>query len=562
MAVKSIIDIDIRDGRLKAVYDLMQKYNAAIKSSRAAWALVNNDIDGSRASYKKMVDQMVAANVQAKLRERAEETAYRRTRSMSDIWKTMARDTREFTSNITGATTQLLKWASVTGVIGGLIGAGGLFGIDRLALGAANSRRSALGIGAGIGGQEAFKTNFSRFVDPDSFLSAVSGAKFDITKRTGLLGAGLTDKEIGGDTSDTAVALLRKLKTIADTTNPALYAQVLQARRLDQFAGPETLNRLRVPGELEKMIGQFGQRRAQFDLPADTAEKWQNFVTQLDNAGKDINTIFVKGLVNLAPGLSKLSESVEKIATTMFEKGGPLEQWVGKIDVALEKFATYIGTEEFQKNIRDFVNGIGRIAAAIGGVATYFGKGEDLGGKGVRDRARWSKIHGEGRQTAGEMRRDRANGTTTALGQLGHILFGNANSLSQDQLLAMVEKREGGTDGKANPWGAVGRYQIKPSTAQEFGIDPASLWNKAGNEAAARKILAAYAKKYHGNVTEVLAAYNQGTGAGNVFARSGDNPATLKPEGQKYINGTQGMKVQIENNTGGNAIISTNALKN
>ena len=37
-----------------------------------------------------------------------------------------------------------------------------------------------------------------------------------------------------------------------------------------------------------------------------------------------------------------------------------------------------------------------------------------------------------------------------------------------DQLLALVGKKEGGTTGKANPWGAVGRYQIKPGTDVAF----------------------------------------------------------------------------------------------
>ncbi len=560
MAVKSILDIDIRDGKLQAVYRLMEKYNAAIKSSRAAWALVNKDIDGSQATYKKLVDQMVASNVQAKIRERAEEAAFRRTRSTADVWKSMARDTREFTGNIASATTSLLKWASITGVISGLIGSGGLFGIDRLALGAASSRRSAIGIGAGIGGQEAFRTNFSRFVDPESFLASVSGAKYDVTKRVGLIGAGLSEREIGGDTADTAVALLRRLKQIADTTNPALYAQVLQSRRLDQFADPETLNRLRVPGELERMIGQYGQRRSQFDLPADTARRWQDFVTQLDNAGRNISTIFVKGLINLEPGLTKLSSSVERIAGTMFEKGGTLERWVGNIDTALEKFAGYIGTEDFQRNVRDFVNGIGKIAAAIGGVVSYIGGGGDSGAKGIRDRVAWAKKHSEGLQTRGELRRDRANGTATAWSQLGDI-FGIHN-VSMDQLVGMVRSREGSGDSAISPKGAVGRYQILPGTAEQYGADASRLTDPKYNEQTARKILADLAKRYHGNVSEILAAYNGGPVRANEFRRAGDNPAVLPAETQKYIHGTAGLRVTIENNTGGNAIATTNALKN
>ena len=472
----------------------------------------------------------------------------------------MARDTKEFARNISDATVSLLKWGSVTGVISGLIGAGGLFGLDRLALGAASSRRGALGIGASIGGQEAFKANFGRLVDPDSFLQGVAGAKFDINKKTGLIGAGLTEGQIAGDTAQTAVALLRRLKQIADTTSPQLFAQVLQARRLDQFAGPTDLERLRNTSraEFEQLVTQYQKRKSQFNVQDDVAKKWQDLATQLDNAGKSIETTLIKGLANLAPGITKLSESFAKVAGVLLEKGGPIEQWVTKLDGALEKFAGYVGTEDFQKNVRDFVNGIAKIASAIGGAVGWLGEGS--GGAHISDRVNWAKHHRSGLKTRGELRAERAAGKS-AWSQLGDIYSPN-RPMSEDDLLAMVRKREGGTPGQANAWGAIGTYQIKPAAGADVGFSAADLYDDKKNEAAARALLRKYAKQYHGNVSEILAAYNQGEQGSAAYRNNGDNPAYLKPEGQKYIQGTSGMRVVIENNTGGNAIISTNALKN
>lgn len=568
MAVRSILSIDVRDGQFKDFLKSYERYQAALKKAPAAWALVNKNIDGSKASFDKLVAQMAAANVQEQLRAKAQERADRLTRSSAERWSAMARDTREFARNIAGATTQLLKWGSLTGLIGGLLGAGGLFGIDRLAVGAASSRRGALGIGATIGGQEAFKTNFGRLVDTDSFLSAVAGAKFDVTKRVGLLGAGLTQGQIAGRTEDTAVALLDQLKRIADTTNPALFAQVLQSRRLDQFAGATDLERLRntSPEEYQRLRSQYGQRRGQFDLPPDVAERWQDFVTQLGNAGKSIETTLVKGLVPLAPGLTKLSESVEKVISVFLEKGGPLEKWITQAGNALEKFAGYVGTDDFQQKVRAFVEGIGAIGAAIGRLGSWFGGGEAIGGKGVRDRAAWSRRHAEGVKTAGELRRERAEGKATALGQLGRIFgFG---SMSDEDLLKIVRRSEASGDQAVSPKGAIGRYQITPDTARTYGADPSRLTDPVYNEQVARKILADLIKRYHGNTKEILAAYNAGPGAANRFRAAGDNPAVLPAETQRYItragamSGYASTTVTIENNTGGNAIVSTNGLKN
>lgn len=375
MAVKSIIDVDVRTGAFAAFQRQYEKYEKALKSAPAAWALVNKNIDGSRASFDKLVGQMAAANVQAQLRAKAQERADQLTRTSAERWQSMARSTRDFASNIAGATASLLKWASVTGLISGLAGAGGLFGIDRLAIGAAQSRRAAFGTGSSIGGQEAFQANFGRLVDPEAFLSSVAGAKFDVSKRVGLYGAGMSEGEIGGDTSQTAVTLLRKLKQIADTTNPALFAQVLQARRLDQFAGPQDLERLRAtsPAEFERLSRQYGQRKGQFDLPGDVAERWQDFVTQINNAGKSIEATFVKGLVGLQPGLTKLSEAVEKFFGTLLEKGGPVERWIGKAGEGLETFAKYVADPAFEKDVRSFIEGVGQMADAVGKFVNWLG---------------------------------------------------------------------------------------------------------------------------------------------------------------------------------------------
>lgn len=364
MALKSILDVEVRGfDKFAAQY---AKYEKALKSQPAAWKLVNEKIDGSVASFDKLVSKMAAANVQDKLRAKAQETADKLTRTSAERWSAMARSSREFASNIKGATVDLLRWGAITGVISGILGAGGLFGIDRLALGVAGTRRSSFGLGTGYGNQRAFGTNFGRLVDPDSFLSNVSDAKTDVTKRVGLIGAGLSDKEIAGDTSTVAVALLRNLKKIADTTNPALFGQIIQARRLDQFVGPQDLQRLRAtsPEEFNQLTAGFGRDKGKFDLPADIAKRWQDFTTQLGRAGQGIENVFVRGLAPLVPGLTKLSESVQRAIETLLSSD-KLRGWIEKFGEGLETFAKYVGTDEFQENVKSFVSGVGKVAGAI-----------------------------------------------------------------------------------------------------------------------------------------------------------------------------------------------------
>lgn len=563
MAVRtSIFDIQIRDDSFNAFLKKYNQYQASLKSMPAAWAAVNKKIDGTRSSFDKIVDNMVASNVQASLMAKAQERADRLSQTTAERWAAMARNTKTVAANIAGATASLLRWGALTGLVSGLLGAGGLFGIDRMALGVAAGRRASLGLGTGGGERRAFGANFGRLVDPDSFLSSVAGAKLDVTKRVGLIGAGLSNQEMEGSAADTAVALIRHLKQIADSTSPALYGQVIGARRLDQFVGPEDLQRLRNTSQTEigELIAKYSSNRAAFALPPDVARKWQEFTTQMDRAGQGIQNTFVRGLSPLATGLTHLSESFEKVVRA-FLSSPTLEKWIGQVDKGLEKFAAYIGTDEFSTKVGNFVTGIGQLASAVGSAVTWIvGKlpadaaaGGVLGEK--EGHSTWNSIV---RGSRG-LRDQRAAGATL-LGQLGGA-FGDS------ALLSIVRRSEASGDSAVSRAGAIGRYQIMPGTARQYGFDPARLTDPAYNETAAKAILADLVRRYHGNTAEVLAAYNAGPGRADRFRAAGDNPAVLPRETQQYIDRAQHMQgysptvVTIENNTGGNVNTSINGMK-
>lgn len=372
MALKSLLTIDIDDSKFRNFQRMYAAYHNGLKSHSAAWALVSQKIDGSRSAFDKLVAKMVVANVQTKLIEKAQAHADQLTRSTADRWRDMAKSSATFAVRIKDATLQLLRWGALTGVISGIVGAGGLFGIDRLAMNVAAGRRSSLGLGVGYGEQQSFQSNFARLVDPDAFLSSVAGAKLDVTRRVGLLGAGLTEKEIGGSNNDTAIALIRNLKRIADTTNPALYQQVIAGRRLEGFTSPEDLQRFRnmSPQEIESLIAKHGVSSQRNDVGPDIQRRWQEFSTQLSNAGRSIESTFVRGLDKLTPGLLKLSESVEGVIRSFLDSP-TLGKWLTEVNTAVEGFASYVGTPEFQKDVKSFADGIGEAARTIWSVIKW-----------------------------------------------------------------------------------------------------------------------------------------------------------------------------------------------
>ena len=119
-----------------------------------------------------------------------------------------------------------------------------------------------------------------------------------------------------------------------------------------------------------------------------------------------------------------------------------------------------------------------------------------------------------------------------------------------------------------SPKGAKGHFGFMPDTQAEYGLkDPNNFEESA--DAAARK-LKNLMKHFNGDVEKAVAGYNWGEGnVGKQIKAYGDQwKAHLPSETSGYINQTAGslapnrvpLIVEIRNNTGGSAIVTTNQV--
>src|SRR6516164_8398338 len=77
-------------------------------------------------------------------------------------WKSMSVSSKLFSHHIENATFHLIKWSTLTSLFTGLVGAGGLWGISRLAQNAALSRQLVTGMGTTYGEYYSSVINFGR----------------------------------------------------------------------------------------------------------------------------------------------------------------------------------------------------------------------------------------------------------------------------------------------------------------------------------------------------------------------------------------------------------------
>ena len=547
MTVKSVIEIDI-DGsgnfaKFQASFD---RYQKALKDSPKEWAKVTDGIGRSRKEFDNLVKQQVASHARTKLIADAEKEALRITTTMGDRWREMARNTRSTAANIKDATVSLLKWTSLTGVVSGLLGVGGLFGINRLAADVGGGRRSSLGLGLSYGQQKSFSTNFGRLVDPGSFLGAVADARGDVTKRVGFYGAGLSEGQLQGSTASIGVDLLRSLKKIADQTDPKLYAQVIQSRQLGQFVTTEDLRRLAATsgGEFEQLVGNYRKNVGSVDLSERTQKAWQDLSTQMTRAGNQIENTFVKGLLPLVPGLERRSDGVEKTVRAFLESD-TVKKWMTEAGQGLETLAKYIATPEFEKNVREVAAGIGALGSAIAKFLSWFGaetpKGATTGGiLGER----------EGHDTWNEMVRNsrRMRGDSGQSSETEAYIREAAKKRGIDPNVAVaVAKSEGLNSYVGDKGTSFGPYQLHYKNNIP-GLSNGGL----GDEFT--KATGLHAKDRDTVKQQIDFALD-------AAIRQGWTPWHGYKGGARDGLPSAGSVVRIENNTGGNAIVTTNQLQ-
>lgn len=583
MTVKSVIDIQVNDEAFKTFHALFQKYKAQADKVPDAWKEVNQQTAATASNFGDMVAAMMAqATLQDTLDRKSREADKRQKAAetrQGKFWRELKTNSKAVAGNIKDATVSLLKWSSITTVVSGLLGAGGLYGIDRLALGVGAGRRSALGVGTSYGAQKAFETDFGRLVDPGAVLSGVSESLHDVTKRWQLLAAGVSSGAIAtGDSGVVGADLLSSVKKLVDRTPSGQLQQLSDSRGLGQFFSLQDLVRLKATSGEEFATQQAAFRRdsVSFGLGNDTQRRMQDFATQLSRAGTKIETVFVKGLDPLVPSLTKLSDSIANAVGTLLDGIKPAD--IQALGTGIEDFAKYLSSPGFKENVKDFTTDIGTLAHTIA-----------------------DALHALGAHTV----KDAAFGAAAgfALGGPGGAAVGAAIGGAVGSLRDGRDPNAGPspfTDSRPNRpfhWYDPGSYRSRDGGLGAFGNNnPGNIRNPNGlgfrafesPEAGVRgvadqllryeyakkwghldtiaKIIATYAPKADGNdVASYIKDVTQRTGFGaNEHLELSDKSTLAKltsailghenRNGKKY---TPSAVVTILNNTGGSAVVQT-----
>lgn len=392
MTVKSIIDIELNADSFKAFHELFTQYNEQLAKMPKEWQDMakgiknaGTELDRSAKGVKDVAKDLTVAS-------KAMQAMHGAATRVGLIWHNLARDTRTVAGNIADITRSLLRWGEITGVVSGLLGGGGLYGISRLAQSAASGRSTASGLDVSYGQNRAFSINYGRYLDnPGGTLGAVSNALHDATSPgyRALLGAGLSPQFLSThNAAEVSAELMRRLPgRIPHSTaqDKALEGARLKAYGLDSIISQQEFNRYVNSSPEERRAQEQGFLRdsKDFDQSGKTQRDWQDLSTQLERAGTKIEEVFIKGLAPLAKPISDLSDSLSKAIASLLGSD-KLKEWITGLGAGIEKVSQYLLSDSFEKSMREFAQGVVDIANVIASAVKWI-RGLIGGGSGSSD---------------------------------------------------------------------------------------------------------------------------------------------------------------------------------
>ncbi|WP_353613963.1 lytic transglycosylase domain-containing protein [Mangrovibacter phragmitis] len=399
MDAKTVLEIDVNDEQFQSFLSKYKEYQDSVSKLPEAWRAVAGGIAAGGAAAKSFNDKLqetekttsnaksdaeliaksftdgiVAINGMNKgldnlnnTLEKAnkhQESLRKSARATKSFFSGISREAKAFTGHIKEATSSLLSWGAVLGVFSGIVGAGGLFGINRLAATAAQQRFTALGLGTTTGGLESGAINFQRAVsNPVATMGAIRDAQLDVSKRWIFSAMGINNPD-----QDPASLMPRVIKGARDTfIRNGSTLQGAQAAGLTDIFSLDDLNRFKhmSDAEIDAMSRRAQQDSRQLQISDQVQREWQNFNVQLQRSGITIENSFIRGLAPLAPQLTRLSDAFSSAIDTVL-KSPELGKWIDALSSGVKRFATYLTSPEFSEDVRSFMDALKNMGHAIG----------------------------------------------------------------------------------------------------------------------------------------------------------------------------------------------------
>ena len=399
MAAKSIIEVDVNDEKFLSFMDKFNEYQAALEELPEAWRASAQGIgDSARETSKAsseaegmtkafldgvdalnmMVNNLDRINTSLDDANKRQSDLNKKTAGSSGIFGKLKKDSKEFAGHIKDATVSLLSWGGIVGLFTGVLGAGGLFGLNRLASTASAQRFTSMGLNTSIGALDSTAINYQRAVaNPTATLGAIRDTQADLPQRWKFQAMGINNPDRSPD--QLLPEMIRAARSIFTQTGGTL--QGANAYGLTSFFSIDDLNRFKNMSDAEiDAMEKRAKRDAQLlQITDEQARQWQDFNVQLDYSSQSIKNTFIRGLGPLTPGLTKLSDALSGAIDTVLQSP-ELGKWIDGLAGGIQRFGDYLASPDFKNDVENFMVKVEKLGKVIGKVVDWIiGKTDTTG---------------------------------------------------------------------------------------------------------------------------------------------------------------------------------------
>lgn len=391
MVAKSIVDIDVNDDKFVAFMERFREYQSALDDLPEAWRVAAVGIGESSkqtekakgeakelgAEFNAVAEAILTINsgidrLNANLEDskKKQDEFNKSTRSAKGFLSDATKDAKSLAGHIKEATASLLSWGGIVGIFTGVLGVGGLFGINRLAATTGAQRFTSLGLGTSIGALDSTAINYQKALgNPAGTLGAIRDSQMDLSKRWTFQAMGINNPD--QDPAKLLPQMIRNARDIFVQNGSTL--QGAQAHGLTNFFTLDDLNRFKNMSdeEITAMEKRAQQDARMLQITDKQARQWQDFNVQLDYSSQSIRNTFVRGLGPLTPQLSKLSDALSGAIDTVL-KSPELGKWIDALARGIERFGNYLSSPEFTSDVLSFMDGVKRLGQSVSRLIDLF----------------------------------------------------------------------------------------------------------------------------------------------------------------------------------------------
>ncbi|SVT97357.1 lytic transglycosylase domain-containing protein [Klebsiella pneumoniae] len=391
MVAKSIVDIDVNDDKFVAFMERFREYQSALDDLPEAWRVAAVGIGESSkqtekakgetkelgAEFNAVAEAILTINsgidrLNTNLEDsKKKQDEFNKKAGQGQGFINQAKkDAKELAGHIKESTASLLSWGGIVGIFTGVLGVGGLFGINRLAATTGAQRFTSLGIGTSIGALDSTAINYQKALgNPAGTLGAIRDSQMDLSKRWTFQAMGINNPD--QDPAKLLPQMIRNARDIFVQNGSTL--QGAQAHGLTNFFTLDDLNRFKNMSdeEITAMEKRAQQDARMLQITDQQARQWQDFNVQLDYSSQSIRNTFVRGLGPLTPQLSKLSDALAGAIDTVL-KSPELGKWIDALAGGIERFGNYLASPAFTSDVESFMSGVKKLALTIMDVIGLF----------------------------------------------------------------------------------------------------------------------------------------------------------------------------------------------